>query len=83
MLCIGQCLVQGVVERITTCAVCGRVFRGRNRHQNLQQHMLTHTGERPFACPHCPYTARQKPHIKGHILRLHPETVPGLVPSVP
>lgn len=68
-------------ERIATCPACGKAFRGRNRHQNLQQHMLTHTGERPFACPHCPYTARQKPHMKGHILRLHPEAVGAALPS--
>ncbi|XP_064080296.1 longitudinals lacking protein, isoforms A/B/D/L-like isoform X27 [Macrobrachium nipponense] len=69
------------LERIATCATCGKTFRGRNRQQNLQQHMLTHTGERPFACPHCDYTARQKPHMKGHILRLHPETLSLNLPT--
>ncbi|XP_069171996.1 broad-complex core protein isoforms 1/2/3/4/5 isoform X12 [Procambarus clarkii] len=53
------------------CCVCGRVFRGRNRHQNLSTHMRIHTGETPFPCPHCPYRAKRKAHLQMHLERIH------------
>ena len=58
-------------EKVAICSICGKGFKGRNRQQNLQQHILTHTGERPFSCPYCPYTARQQSHVKCHIFRMH------------
>ena len=31
--------------------------------------MRTHTGERPFVCPHCPYSASQKGNLQAHLLK--------------
>ena len=60
-------------EKVATCNVCGKGFKGRNRHQNLQRHNLIHTGEKPFSCPflYCSYTARQYSHIKYHVFNYH------------
>ena len=45
------------------CHLCD--FAG-NKKQDLERHLRSHTGERPFACNHCPYRATQKHHLTGH-----------------
>lgn len=53
------------------CPVCGKRFLGRNRRQNLEHHLVTHTGERRYPCPLCPHRAAHKWHLKTHLLRRH------------
>lgn len=60
------------------CPICQKVFKGRNRHQNLLHHMHIHTGARPYKCPVCPYTGRQHNHIKRHIINQHPHLLTAL-----
>nr|XP_027211464.1 zinc finger protein 112-like [Penaeus vannamei] len=44
-------LLQAVAPVV--CPVCGKSVSGINGKQKLRYHMLTHTGERLFQCPHC------------------------------
>ncbi|KAK7072071.1 hypothetical protein SK128_021101 [Halocaridina rubra] len=65
-----------LASRALYCAFCNKVFAGRNQHQRLQYHTLTHTGEKPHACPHCPHRARLKFNLRKHIRALHKDLLP-------
>lgn len=64
-------LFTGTRMNDATCPVCLRNFIGKNRKQHLENHILTHTGEKPFCCPHCPYRSSRKDILKGHIRKWH------------
>lgn len=57
------------------CPVCGKTAQGRNRRQNMDNHMLTHTGERPFQCTMCPYRASQQGNLKRHLRAVHKQSM--------
>ena len=50
------------------CRICGQIF---GRKDNIQRHMLTHSGYKPFVCPLCPYKATQKGNLKRHLTNVH------------
>ncbi|KAI5636823.1 zinc-finger double domain-containing protein [Phthorimaea operculella] len=50
------------------CYICGRGFSQKNV---LDNHIRTHTGERPFACPHCTSSFAQKVALRSHIAHVH------------
>lgn len=52
--------------RIHQCQFCE--YSTRNS-AHLKSHILTHTGERPFACALCDYKCTQKQNLKKHMLR--------------
>lgn len=47
---------------------CGYVT---DRESWLRQHVRKHTGEKPFACPLCPFRSAQKGNVNVHIRRVH------------
>ena len=55
----------------TTCSVCGKVFGPKVHSTGIEAHMRVHTGEKPFACPHCKYRSNQKGNLKIHIKSQH------------
>ena len=40
------------------------------RKSNLVRHHRVHSGEKPFACQHCPYQTAQKGDLTKHV-RIH------------
>ena len=54
------------------CSVCGRVC---NDNWELNLHMHTHTGERPFKCPHCPLAFTQSGNLYRHRRKIHKDNI--------
>lgn len=56
------------VQTVKQCSLCLYVTR---RMSSMKQHLLTHTGYKPFACPYCTYRSTQKGtlrrHVNGHL----------------
>ncbi|XP_064292981.1 zinc finger protein 808-like [Plodia interpunctella] len=50
------------------CDICGRGF---NTNRILNNHRRTHTGERPYSCPHCPATFAQRVAMRTHAKTQH------------
>ncbi|KAI5630849.1 hypothetical protein NE865_16441 [Phthorimaea operculella] len=55
-------------EKNKICYVCGRGFYD---NRILENHMRTHTGERPFGCAHCDAKFTQKVALDSHVKFIH------------
>ncbi|GBP34237.1 Ras-responsive element-binding protein 1 [Eumeta japonica] len=51
-----------------SCQYCNRKFPWSS---SLRRHVLTHTGQKPFKCPHCPLLFTTKSNCDRHLLRKH------------
>jgi len=59
-------------HRRTPCVYCGKTF---SQKGNMERHQRQHTGERPFACPHCSCSYTRKETLKVHINQAHPAVI--------
>ena len=59
-------------HRRTPCVYCGKTF---SQKGNMERHQRRHTGERPFACPHCSCSYTRKETLKVHVNQAHPAAV--------
>ena len=50
------------------CAMCGKWFY---RNAEMERHIRTHTGERPYKCSHCSYSAGRKSTLQQHVFNIH------------
>ena len=50
------------------CDECGRLL---STTTSLERHMLTHTGERPYPCPHCPISFTTNGNLIRHVKSCH------------
>ena len=50
------------------CPYCPRTMKAPS---NIRLHMLTHTGEKPFACTFCSYASNKKGNLQSHLKLRH------------
>ena len=61
------------------CDECGKKFEGKNAKGSFQSHMtLFHGTERPFSCPICEMTFKDKKPLLKHTKRKHSDAKSAL-----
>ncbi|XP_077549036.1 zinc finger X-chromosomal protein-like isoform X2 [Haemaphysalis longicornis] len=60
--------MQGDGLSLFECPQCGRVFTHKG---HLNTHLLTHTGERPYACTMCNARFARRSNLKRHVIVRH------------
>ncbi|GAQ84624.1 hypothetical protein KFL_001980060 [Klebsormidium nitens] len=69
-------------ERQHICEVCAIAF---SKPAHLRQHLVIHTGQRPFPCPHagCARTFKRQDHLRRHLLSHSQPVLPCPIPGCP
>ena len=50
------------------CPFCSKVSKMKS---HMDDHIRTHTGEKPFKCPLCSYACNHKSNLKKHTSKMH------------
>ncbi|XP_052343685.1 zinc finger protein 711-like isoform X39 [Oncorhynchus keta] len=56
--------------------VCVECTKGFRHPSELKKHMRTHTGEKPYCCPHCDFRCADQSNLKTHIKSKHGADLP-------
>lgn len=54
------------------CPLCPKGFRSK---LDMERHLRTHTGEKPFKCPYCPHRSATKGNLKAHMRHIHMDII--------
>ena len=52
------------------CTICGIGCKSKSE---LERHIWTHTGVKPYMCPHCSYSSTLKTNVRRHLVSKHGE----------
>ena len=70
--------IDGDPERFYQCELCPNTYKVK---PHLQEHMFTHTEERPNECQVCSKGFKSAHHLRAHMRRTHPDVFPDYYPS--
>lgn len=68
---VGDVKIVASTKTRLSCQLCGRMF---GQMEDLRRHFRTHTGEKPYTCPYCPYRAAVKSSVIRHARTIHGAT---------
>ncbi|XP_045118814.1 longitudinals lacking protein, isoforms H/M/V-like isoform X8 [Portunus trituberculatus] len=54
------------------CPMCPKGFRSK---LDMERHLRTHTGEKPFKCPYCTHRSATKGNLKAHMRHIHMDII--------
>lgn len=59
------------------CETCGKVF---SRIYDFKRHQLSHSDEKPYGCPQCGKTFKERSSLNKHVKRMHCSEGDGTIP---
>ncbi|XP_066948870.1 longitudinals lacking protein, isoforms H/M/V-like isoform X16 [Macrobrachium rosenbergii] len=69
----GPLAAMGEAVCMKVCHLCGQKCRSSSE---MKRHVMTHTGERPYKCPHCFYSSTLKTNVRRHMICMHRSDYP-------